>query len=242
MPPKSTLPKHPARFSKGIVEIAAVWIERHAKGRDAHDPIRVLDPFAGVGGVHQLQVIMYPRVLTTGVEIEKVWADTHERTIHGNALKMRFPNGYFQVIFTSPTYGNRLADKHTVQNERQPWVRRSYTHDLREATGDPDADLDPDNSGRLQWGKAYKNFHIKFMEEAYRVLMPGGLFILNVSDHVRARQVIPVCGFWTELMAEFEMKCIERETIETRRMKFGKNHEARVDHEMLYCFRKKEIE
>lgn len=228
-------PKHPARFSQGIVNLAGLWIDRHMP----EGMVVILDPFAGVGGVHKLY---FPgRFETFGVEIEQVWADAHPRNEQGNALEMRFGKHTIDVIFTSPTYANRLADKHKVgagRGEKKPWVRRSYTHDLREATGNPDAELHPKNSGRFQWGHEYRGFHEDFFTEANRVLRPGGIFILNVSDHVRAGEVIPVCKWWEALFAGWGWKCIERQPIETRRLRYGQNHAARVDHEMMYCFRK----
>ena len=76
---------------------------------------------------------------------------------------------------TSPTYGDRLADHHDA---RDGSVRHSYKHDLGR-------DLHPDNSGAMQWGPAYRDFHTAAWVEVRRVLRPGGRFVLNVKDHVR---------------------------------------------------------
>ena len=235
-------PKHPAKFSNGIVEIAADWIRKHDPyGHHGDGRVHVLDPFAGVGGVHRLRAMV--DVVTTGIEIEEVWASAHPDTIVGDALDLPYPfsDGFFDVIFTSPTYANRLADKHKVgggKGEAKPWVRRSYTHDLREATGDPEATLHPNNSGTMQWGDHYKRFHTRFIVGANRALCDRGLFMLNVSNHVRNGRVVDVCEWWEHLMVDNGYKCIEREEVPTPRLRYGKNHEARVSHEMIYCWKR----
>src|ERR1700729_4555078 len=85
---------HPARFSAPVVAVIAPIVEQEAKhlGR----PMRLLDPFAGVGGVHTLSSesalgqgdlweTMTSRIATVGIELEPEWACHHARTMVGDA-------------------------------------------------------------------------------------------------------------------------------------------------------------
>jgi hypothetical protein len=125
------------------------------------------------------------------------------------------------------TYGNRMADHHNAQDGS---VRHSYTHDLGRR-------LTPGNSGELHWGFGYKKFHVEAWTEAVRVLRPGGLFLLNVSDHVRKREVVPVSAWHCDVMKYLGGKCFARRDVETRRLRKGQNHAARVDCEHVFAFR-----
>ena len=91
-----------------------------------------------------------------------------------NAIALPFRDESFDAVVTSPTYGNRFADKH---NAKDGSIRRSYTHDLGRT-------LHAENSGSMQWGQAYRDLHVKAWAECFRVVRPGGLFVLNISDHV----------------------------------------------------------
>ena len=97
----------------------------------------------------------------------------HPGTIVADALALPFPDGAFDAIVTSPTYGNRYAD-HFTPKEGTEWTWRSYTLDLGRK-------LHPNNSGQLQWGPEYRTFHTRAWAQAVRVLCPGGRFVLNIS-------------------------------------------------------------
>ena len=125
---------HPAVFSDSILPVLASLLEPEHR--------RILDPFAGIGRVHELRGLLGWEVDTVGVELEKEWADLHLDTHVGNALALEFSDGVVDAIVTSPTYGNRMADNH---NAKDGSVRRSYTHDLGRQ-------LTQDNSGAMQWG------------------------------------------------------------------------------------------
>lgn len=126
----------------------------------------VLDPFAGVGRIHELE---RPGRVTVGVEIELEWAATHPHTVCGDSTSLPFPNETFDYIATSPTYGNRMADHHNARDDSR---RFTYKHMLGR-------DLHPNNSGRMQWGAPYRRLHETVWAECWRVLKPDGRLIIN---------------------------------------------------------------
>ncbi|HKX71384.1 MAG TPA: ParB N-terminal domain-containing protein [Acidimicrobiales bacterium] len=201
---------HPARFSLALLPIFA-----EALPPDQYKV--VLDPFAGTGRIHELENT------TVGVEIEPEWAELHPDTQVGSALDLPFADGDFDAVCTSPCYGNRLADAHDAADGS---VRRSYTHDLGRK-------LNPDNAGALQWGPRYRDFHEQAWEEVWRILRPGGRFVLNVKDHIRGGERQPVAGWHvTRLIALGFMLswCCDEPTGNLRQ---GENADARLPEQVF---------
>jgi len=204
---------HPAPFSAELLPLFAELLEGHD---------RVLDPFAGTGRIHDL-----PNT-TVGVELEPEWAALHPDTIIGNALALPFANGEFDAICTSPTYGNRLADSHDAKDGS---VRRSYTHDLGR-------DLTEDNSGAMQWGDDYREFHRAAWIEAVRVLRDSGLFVLNMKDHIRDGKWQDVSAFHAHILMELGLRFITVRPVVTGHLKQGENADQRVGAELVWVFEK----
>lgn len=202
--------RHPARYSRELLPIfiEAVPVE--------HYPY-VLDPFAGTGRIHEL-----PNE-TVGVEIEPEWAAMHPQTIEGSALDLDFGDESFDAIVTSPTYGNRFADSHNAQDGS---FRRSYTHDLGRA-------LHPDNSGAMQWGAKYRDFHEQAWSEAWRVLRPGGRFVLNIKDHVRNGRRMYVAGWHVSLLTSWGLALVWCQDVDTGSLRVGDNAEARFPEQIF---------
>lgn len=201
---------HPAKFSDKILEGLEVLLKNYP---------RVLDPFAGTGRIHEL-----PNE-TWGVEIEPEWATLHPQTVVGDALALPFGDSSFDAVATSPTYGNRMADHHEAKDSSR---RNTYRHRL----GRP---LHQNNSGGLQWGDEYKEFHRKAWAEAWRVLKPGGLFVLNIKNHIRRGEVARVAE-WHHRVLSTMMRPSGELKIEAPGLRHGANWDLRVDHEMLFVF------
>ena len=209
---------HPAVFNDQVLELMASMLD------DRHR--RILDPFAGVGRVHELRDLVDWEIETVGVEIEPEWADLHPDTHVGNALALKYEDRAFDAIVTSPTFGNRLADHHNAQDGS---VRRSYTHDLGRQ-------LSEDNSGSMQWGEKYQEFHIKSWIEAKRTLRPGGRLLLNISDHIRQKQRQYVLTWHTQTLLFLGFVLVDASRIATQRMTLGSNYAARVQSELVLAF------
>jgi len=207
----ATNPKHPAKFSAEILAEAEKCLVDHP---------HVLDPFAGVGLVHQLSNE------TVGVELEPEWADAHPDTIVGDATNLPFARSSFDAVFTSPTYGNRLADHHNAQDGS---VRRSYRHDLGH-------ELSPNNSGQMQWGEEYRQLHRLAWREVRRVVQPGGRFILNLKNHIRGGVEQPVVEWHLTSLIEMGWVLAHVIPLSAKGMRYGQNYQARLEYEFLLVF------
>jgi hypothetical protein len=103
---------HPAAYPKYILDRLGLWLgaERRARGR----ALRILDPMAGVGRIHDL-----PRRLgeTVGVELEAEWAECRKGTLVGDATALPEDwSGSFDAVVVSPVYGNRMSDHHDAKD------------------------------------------------------------------------------------------------------------------------------
>ena len=207
---------HPAKYSDVLLPIFDRYLPC-----DNH---QILDPFAGTGKLKQI------RPNCTLLEIETEWADSCGAII-GDATTMPFDDACFDAICTSPTYGNRMADSFQDHQVEKKYKRNTYRHILGRKLSD-------NNSGGMQWGEKYKALHFKAWQECFRVLKKGGIFVLNISDHIRAGQTIAVTDW--HIITLIEVGFIKREhvKVETKRQRFGQNGFLRVGYESIVVFDK----
>ena len=207
--------RHPAKYSDVLLPVFIKALEGHGK---------ILDPFAGTG---KLRMIRPDAFL---LEIEPEWAAISGATV-GDALAMPWEDGTFDAVCTSPTYGNRMADHFTDHQKDKNYTRNTYRH----ALGRP---LTKNNSGGMQWGDKYREFHEKAWIEVWRVLQPGGKFILNVSDHIRKGIVQEVTKWHKETAEKIGFVFVENIEVKTQRQRQGRNGEKRVNCENVMIFSK----
>ncbi len=217
---------HPAKFSLMVWDVIVTLADFYVP---ALQGAFVLDPFAGTGIIHRLRSLGYE---TLGVEIEPEWAHMSPYTVVGDATNLPVRTASVDLIVTSPTYGNRMADHHNAKDGSK---RNTYKHTLGR-------DLHPNNSGQMQWGEKYRALHRLAWKEAYRVLKPGGFLVLNCKDHVRGGEVQEVTAFH---QARLQMEGFEYRVewfVKVPGFRQGANGNLRVEEESVSVWKKPEDE
>jgi hypothetical protein len=220
--------RHPAKFTDALLPIIAEQIQYHAL---SDIPLLILDPFAGTGKIFELEKLI-PGCIVWANEIEPEWAIKREHSRVGDALDLSWAaSGWFTAIVTSPPYGNRMADK--LGTGKWAMTRNSYACGL-------ERELSPNNSGALQWGDEYRAFHVKAWLESTRVLCDNGLFVLNISNHIRGGEEQKVSEWHLETLLGIGYQFVDDIHVSTPRNRFGANGNSRVEYEHVYVLRKKE--
>lgn len=119
------IPSHPARWTPAILDrVAALVAPLVTSGPDLFgDVVRVLDPCAGVGGIHSLteRLAEVGPVETVGVDIQPEWAAADRRTLVGDSTALPLSwAGRFAAVATSVTYPNRMTDHHEAKDPCKP--------------------------------------------------------------------------------------------------------------------------
>ena len=214
-------PSHPARYTDVLLPVMASML----KGRR-----RILDPFGGTGKVFLLENWL-PDVEIQALEIEPEWAAIHPITTLGNALAIPWPDGYFDAVCTSPTYGNQMAAglRNPANWARDDYNYMTYAQKLNRV-------LNSDNSGSLRWGSKYRDFHVRAWTEARRVLAGGSLFVLNIKDHIFKGSIQLVTQWHIETLESLGFRMLQHERINTPSMRYGRNGDKRVEYESVILF------
>ena len=104
--------RHPCPWNRKALAAAADRIVQILGER----PLRVLDPYAGVGRVHELRERGFE---TVGGELEPEWAASSDHTIVADALAFPADDGAFDAVLTSVVWGNRMSDSHDARERCQ---------------------------------------------------------------------------------------------------------------------------
>lgn len=101
---------HPAAYTDALLPVFACLLPRGAR--------LILDLFAGTGKVSRLRA-WRPDLVTFGAELESEWCSAANAagcfTPRCSAVALPYPDQAFDVIVTSPAYGNRMADHHNAR-------------------------------------------------------------------------------------------------------------------------------
>lgn len=229
---------HPATYSAEILLRLRELVQNEVivKQKD----LSLLDPMGGVGKIHRLGSVYFLdhnhytgfNVTTHAIELEPEWADQHRLTRVGDATQLHsyYRPGIFDIIMTSPPYGNRMADHHEAKDDSK---RYTYKHMLGR-------DLTEGNVGELQWGEEYKELMFRIWNECEWVLRPGGLMVVNVKNHVRDFSIQRVVEWHLIQLLALGFYLVEVQQVPTKGLSFGANAKSRVDGEHIIVLRKPE--
>lgn len=92
------------------------------------------------------------------------------------------------------------------------------------------------SGARYQFGKKYRDLHLGILGAVCETVPAGTLLIYNVSSSIADKGYRPVMEWWvTEIARRADIKALV--PIETARLKFGANYDARVPAEHLIIAR-----
>lgn len=212
--------RHPAKYTNSFMPVFADILE---------DTRNVLDPFAGTGKIGLLKAYGYKGQIYAN-EIEKEWLKDNEFNCdvlsYEDAEYLYYPEAFFDAICTSPTYGNRMADHHICNDDSK---RNTYTHCLGRQLTDG-------NTGKMQYGEQYRDKHDKIYCNLSKMIKPGGLFILNVKNHIRKGVEIDVTKFHIQTLTKHGFKLDKRLFMTTPSLRYGANANKRVNGESILVF------
>lgn len=283
---------HPAPFPRYVLERLALILRAEHRRLQLGGPLKVLDPFAGIGRIHDLPSDIAD---TVGVELEPEWANQRERTIVGDATALPATwTRRFDAVVTSPTFGNRLADHHEAKDacskcggtgvDNTPdgcadapmfcpvcgaactcgthrknlrahiaacstcAARRckgchgtglTLRHTYRHALGRP---LSANNSGAMGWtgpeGNKYRDLHKAAWVEAFRVVRPGGLILVDAKNHVRQGVEQRVVEWHAQALYDVGFRLAGVDELPAPGIRHGANADKRVLTERIIIGRK----
>lgn len=212
--------RHPAVYS----DVLMPYFIELAKGHN-----RLLDPFAGTGKIGLIKEHVDIEVHAN--ELEREWLSDNrygcDRLFYQDA-EFLDTGMLYDIIITSPTYGNRMADHFKASN---PNGRFTYTHCLGR-------DLTEGNTGVMHFGKDYCDKHMSIFKHLYNIMIDNGVFVLNCSDFIKKGEIIPVTGWMKDTMGVAGFGFVKDIEVQTPRMRFGANGSVRVPCEHILVFRK----
>ena len=253
--------RFPAKFSPSIIETIVLELRSRLITSGT-----VFDPYAGIGGIHQLRDHL-PGIHTIGMEIEPEFAACSEGVYVGDSAQLAkvIPRDQLDdvvAVVTSPDYGNRLADQYLGSDEEKcrncasldtpaGMVKTSPTEfeTCPKCNGTQRAKSkrmgyaiamgrksSPGSGTRHQFGTKYRSLHLGVLGAVVEAVNPGTLLVYNVSSSLDVAGYRPVMEWWLTSIA----RCANIQAlvpIETPRLGFGANHDRRAHAEHLIVAR-----
>lgn len=213
--------RHPAKYSNVLIPVMA----RYLIG--CH---RVFDCFGGTGKIAAIREHGFSgEIWASDLEAEWIAQGVGRCDVVAtwDARAVPLPDGWFQGICTSVAYGNRMADTY-VDHSR----RNTYTAALGR-------ELSEGSTANKQWtDPEYRRLHLMAWMEMIRLLAPGGVLVLNCSDHIRKGERQYVTAWHVSILMELGLRLVDWEAVVTPRQRHGANGNLRVACEDIVVLRK----
>lgn len=241
-----TVMKHPARYSRQIVEVLAEILT--SRWPDWFGRPLLHDPFAGTGE-RLAEMAERTGFHYSGTEIEECFI-VAPHILAGDSTKWetyppaRHPIEYGAgnwVVVTSPAYSNGVSDHHLARDSS---TRKTYRKAKAEITGDPEVELLPNNMGRWSYRgtkrpedggrSARREAYWRLAQESVRHWTTAELVLVNVSDFIAKHEIVePLVDDWCELLSVYGWTNQVRHEVVTPRMRHGQNADKRVAAEVI---------
>ena len=230
--------KHPAPYTDALLPIfAELLLKSHCHSvAVGPGPAKILDPFAGTGKIARLRSWL-PQAEFYGYEIEPEWADTG-------------PRGRLHLHHRRQP-ADALPRRHVRRHLHQPDLRQPHGRSSRGARRQPAPHLPPRARpaadtrelrgaamGRWHRRREYRALHVAVWTECRRVLKPGGIFVLNVKDHIRGGVLQEVTNWHAVTLLMLGFVCTRRVHVPCPGQRHGANGHLRVDYESVLQFRR----
>lgn len=212
---------HPAAYSEEVLADIAALLDEHTFGMGI---VKLLDPMAGEGRIHDLADHTDTALAITATDIWH-WPEGEGVTV-ADAADLPYATGTFDAIATSPPYGNRMADRLSTDGDHRVTYADRRGKDA--AAGD--------TSG-MQWGREYRSAMTRIWQEARRVLLPGGLLIVNCKDHIRDGRTMPVTQWHLTTLQWIGLSVVGFRSHAAPGVQGLANDEARTGVENVFAFR-----
>ena len=213
---------HPATYTDALLPIFAELLLKsqlapQVSGTVGPGPAKILDPFAGTGKIARLRAWL-PQAEFYGYEIEPEWAEQaraagcvmHHRRQPADALPRRHVRRHLHEPDLREPHG------------RSPRGARRQPAPHLPARARPAADA-RELRGAAMGREEYRALHVAVWTECRRVLKPGGIFVLNVKDHIRGGVLQEVTNWHAVTLLMLGFVCTRRVHVPCPGQRHGAN-------------------
>lgn len=254
---------HPAKYSPDVLDA----IRDTLATMEVREGGNVVDVYAGVGLVHRLRPYWRTMGVELELEWAAqgfpftACGDSRDAQAVLERAGLLEPGELWDAAATSCSYGNRMADPYQGERCKAPdcrggevsypeWEGRTEPCPECEGTGrkrtsrrhtyplDLGRPLTDGSGAGMQWGPEYRELHREVWEHTVDRLAPGGVLVLNVSDHVRDHQLQGVDLWHASVLGALGLELERATPVYTRRMRDGANASARAQCEWVLGWRK----
>lgn len=226
-------PAHPCQYSGPVLDAMARSLRREAKRLSmGRKQLLVLDPCAGTG-LRVMNHPMFDEHAWLGIELEASFIAPEAWWVApGDMTDVSLPDHVIDVYCTSYVFPNRMTDSF-IQAEGNEWEYITYSHKARANRNDRTYRLAPTNAGALRWGEPYRELHSRAIAEGIRVLRHGGLFVVEMKNHMVKGEIIPVTEWFVEEFKRQGCKIERKARVGVPGNRKGANREQREEYSTL---------